>query len=264
MQVRVSSGIVGTLQATARLVVALVPVGRHHAVASAPSGLDAALRTHAGCLPPAAPAPVHGTVVPHRKPVVGGGEQARLAEAIIDGMVLPAPVDRTGSRLTAMVARAIESMIGAAIPDDASTPMAHRGAEEPTPAQARRNDLPVLPLQPAPPPPPAPTLTLDPSLGTIVWNDDAPGDVPGSGGAASGGATDDADAGNGGFPTSWVAITGSMVGFVRGRGTSVAEFVGALARRRGLSRAQLLLLALAAPLATVFLIDAVARAVGGG
>lgn len=117
---------------------------------------------------------------------------------------------------------------------------------------AARAEAPAPLLQP---PPPLATYTLDPELGTIV-------DAGASDGSAAGGrfgAGSDDDGVEAGPPTSWVPIAGF------GLRTRIGSHVGALVDRVdalldeiGVTRLQLLLLMVVAPLATAFVIEVVA------
>ena len=111
------------------------------------------------------------------------------------------------------------------------------------------------------PPPPAALaiLTLDPTLGTIVEIDPDGGSA--SGDSNSGGYEDDPEPG---APTSWLPIAGFSFRVSLAAGIwSIVDRVDALLDEVGISRLQLLLLMIVAPLATAFLIDVVATMLSG-
>lgn len=139
------------------------------------------------------------------------------------------------------------------------------------PGASQQPDAPAQLAQPVPPPrvpmqPPGPTLTLDPSLGIIV-HDDGPNGAPplGSTPTLGDGAADGARRSL--VPSSWVPITNALVRLGEaGRAGRLRLLAGVdrLVERSGLTRGQLVLLTLLAPLLVALLIDVVTSVANGG
>lgn len=223
----------------------------------------------------------HGTtfVLPPLPTVLGGGapptQPALVAPAPIDPALVAAAVqlgDPEPSERAASALRQLGNQLAtllASTADRIRVLLPSFGAEasaQPAAQPGARADAPVMPLQPLPPPPIAPVLTLDPALGTIVDAGPADGSErttprePGGPGGSGGPGDDDQPL----IPTSWVPVALGRLrhGARAGIGTLI-ERVDALLREVGITRLQLLVLVVVAPMAVAFAIDVVASILEG-
>ena len=241
--------------------------GAAHAHGPGPSSGDrlaaAARGVRSGAVPAQPPRPPAGGVARPVDPAL-----ATLAVLLGDS-AMPERPPSLGQRIAGQLAQLLQATTARLGVLFASGEASVRGGGDAAVLDARpQSDAPAAQQPLAPPPrvplqPPPPTLTLDPTLGTIVHDDGAGGSVPL-------GSTPDLDGGDARrmplVPSSWVPVTGVLGRLGAGGRDGALRLLGGIDRileRSGLTRLQLLALTLIAPAVVAFLIDVVVSMLAG-